>query len=201
MPQAAAARGRGNTQEDEGNIATSAAEVESHLLVGVPLTTRRVMSRAFAAVALCVFALRPADAFVLPTGARLLTTAPPTTLSHGQHSRRVQAGAIVAAEYSTKVKIMAETRAPLRQARIFFLYPSTIAGASIATYVSLLRVIGGKDALSDAGNLVVNALVIAAAAFLLKKDLDGRAAALEEIAIELGEASAPTEAPPADVED
>lgn len=86
---------------------------------------------------------------------------------------------------------MAETRAPLRQARIFFFYPATIAGASIASYVSFLRVIGGKDALSDGGNLVVNALIVAGAAFLLKKDLDGRAEALEEIAVELGESSAP----------
>ena len=93
-------------------------------------------------------------------------------------------------EYSTKVKITAETRAPLRQARIFFLYPSIIAGASIAAYVSVLRVIGGQDALSDAGNLAVNAGVIAGAVFLLKKDLDGRAELLQEVAIELGEVKA-----------
>ena len=47
-------------------------------------------------------------------------------------------------EYSTKVKITTETRAPLRQARIFFLYPSTIAGASIAAYVSLVRALAGN---------------------------------------------------------
>ena len=47
-------------------------------------------------------------------------------------------------EYSTKVKLQAEAKAPLRQARIFFLYPSVIAGASIASYVSVLRVISGK---------------------------------------------------------
>ena len=95
-------------------------------------------------------------------------------------------------EYSTKVKMTAETKAPLRQARLFFLYPSTIAGASIASYVSLLRVIGGKDSLADSGNLFVNLGVIAVAVFLARADLKGRAELLEEVAIELGEAEAPS---------
>ena len=65
----------------------------------------------------------------------------------------------VLTEYSTKVKMTAETRAPLRQARLFFLYPATIAGASIAAYVSFLRVLSGQgEGLSDAGNLAVNRL-------------------------------------------
>jgi hypothetical protein len=93
--------------------------------------------------------------------------------------------------WSTKVKITAETRAPLRQARIFFLYPSIVAGASIAAYVSLIRVIGGADAVTDALNLATNAGVVAGAVFLLKKDLDGRAELLEEVAIELGEMPGP----------
>jgi hypothetical protein len=93
-------------------------------------------------------------------------------------------------EFSTKVKIMAETRAPLRQARIFFVYPGTVAGASIAAYVSILRVIGGKgEGLSDVGNLAVNAGVIAGAVFFLLRDLAGREETLREIAIELGEIS------------
>ena len=95
--------------------------------------------------------------------------------------------------WSTKVKITAETRAPLRQARIFFLYPSIVAGASIAAYVSLIRVIGGADAMTDALNLATNAGVVAGAVFLLKKDLDGRAELLEQVAIELGEMKDPNE--------
>lgn len=98
-----------------------------------------------------------------------------------------RAASPLCAEYSTKVKITAETRAPLRQARIFFLYPSMIAGASIAAYVSFLRVIGQQDALTDAGNLVVNFGVIAAAVFFAKQDLDGREQLLKEVAVELGE--------------
>ena len=84
----------------------------------------------------------------------------------------------------------AETRAPLRQARIFFLYPSTVAGASIATYVSVLRIIGGQDQLSDSTNLLVNVGIVAAAIFGARADLKGRAELLEEVAIELGEAEA-----------
>ena len=133
----------------------------------------------------CASLMRPITHHPLPAAAAATAAAAVAA----PRSRR--STTIVAAEYSTKVKIMAETRAPLRQARIFFFYPTTIAGASIASYVSLLRVIGGKDALSDGGNLVVNALIVAGAAFLLKKDLDGRAEALEEIAVELGESSAP----------
>ena len=96
------------------------------------------------------------------------------------------------AEYSTKVKMTAETRSPLRQARLFFLYPSTIAGASLATYVSLLRAISGQgEGLSDIGNLAVNIGVIAAAVYFFRKDLKGRAELLEEVAIELGEKAAP----------
>ena len=49
------------------------------------------------------------------------------------------------------------------------------------------RFMRAQDALSDAGNLLINIGVVAGAAFLLKKDLDGRAELLEEVAIELGE--------------
>ena len=91
-------------------------------------------------------------------------------------------------EYSTKVKITTETRAPLRQARIFFLYPSTIAGASIAAYVSLVRALAGKgEGFADVGNLAINAGVVAGAVFLLLRDLKGREQTMREVAIELGE--------------
>ena len=103
-------------------------------------------------------------------------------------------------EYSTKVKIMAETRAPLRQARIFFLYPSAIAGASVGSYVSLLRAIGGQgEGFSDFGNLAVNLGVIATAIYFLRADLSGRDETLKEVAIELGEKE--QEIDPAEVPD
>jgi hypothetical protein len=99
---------------------------------------------------------------------------------------------VVMREYSTKVKITAEARAPLRQARIFFLYPSTIAGASIAAYVSVTRLIAGLGGfrtdlvpLSDAGNLALNLGVVAAAVWALRNDLNGRAQLLEDVALEL----------------
>mmetsp|Transcript_7988 Transcript_7988/g.26294 ORF Transcript_7988/g.26294 Transcript_7988/m.26294 type:complete len:156 (+) Transcript_7988:57-524(+) len=99
---------------------------------------------------------------------------------------------VIMREYSTKVKITAEARAPLRQARIFFLYPSTIAGASIAAYVSVTRLIAGLGGfrtdltpLSDAGNLALNLGVVAAAVWALRNDLNGRAQLLEDVALEL----------------
>ena len=102
-------------------------------------------------------------------------------------------------DYSTKVKITAETRAPLRQARIFFVYPATIAGASIAAYVSVLRAIGGKgEGLSDFFNLGVNTAIVAGAIFLLTRDLGGRAETLKEVAIELGETDDPNAPLPMD---
>ena len=91
------------------------------------------------------------------------------------------------AEYSTKVKMTAETRAPLRQARIFFLYPAMVAGASIATYVSILRLIGQQDVFADGGNLAVNIGIIVAAVFGVRTDLKGRDELLNEVAVELGE--------------
>ena len=99
---------------------------------------------------------------------------------------------LIMREYSTKVKITAESRAPLRQARIFFVYPSTIAGASIAAYVSVTRLIAGLGGfrtdltpLSDAGNLAVDLGVVGLTVWALRADLDGRAKMLEEVALEL----------------
>jgi len=119
---------------------------------------------------------------------------PTTTHSHPTVSRPVTArsAGVTMREYSTKVKITAEARAPLRQARIFFLYPSTVAGASIAAYVSITRLIAGLGGfrtdtvpLSDAGNMAINIAVVAAAVVALRNDLKGRAELLEEVALEL----------------
>ena len=40
-------------------------------------------------------------------------------------------------EYSTKVKLQAEAKSPFRSARILFIFPATIAGASIVGGVGL----------------------------------------------------------------
>lgn len=115
----------------------------------------------------------------------------PALLSRTPPMRRVDAERLRMEEYSTKVKILAETRAPLRQARIFFFYPGTIIGASIAAYVSVLRAIGGKgEGLSDFLNLGVNMGIVAGAVFLLTRDLKGRKELLDEVALELGERKA-----------
>ena len=39
--------------------------------------------------------------------------------------------------------MLVESRDPFRQARLFFFYPATIAGASIAAWVSLTRLAAG----------------------------------------------------------
>ena len=98
--------------------------------------------------------------------------------------------------YSTKVKITAENRAPLRQARIFFLYPSAIAGASIGAYVALTRLIAGVAGfrsdvipLNEGGNLLVDLAVVAAAVYFLRSDLKARDEQLQQISKELGEFS------------
>lgn len=103
-----------------------------------------------------------------------------------------------APEYSKLVRMTAETKAPLRQARIFFLYPSVIAGASIGAYVSLTRAAAGLSGmrtdinpLSDGGNFVVNVAVVAAVVFFGRRDLKAKDEALAEIARELGESPVP----------
>ena len=96
-------------------------------------------------------------------------------------------------EYSNRVKVTAESKAPIRQARLFFFYPAVIAGASIGAYVSLTRVAAGMtvrpelDPLADGFNFAVNVGVVAAAVFFGMKDLKGREELLKEVAIELGE--------------
>ena len=93
----------------------------------------------------------------------------------------------------------AETRAPLRQARLFFLYPATLAGATIAAYVSSTRAIAGlagfrEDIVvgKEGLNLVINVLVIATALYFGRKDIVGKDALLEQVAIELGEKQQPS---------
>mmetsp|Transcript_47240 Transcript_47240/g.100831 ORF Transcript_47240/g.100831 Transcript_47240/m.100831 type:complete len:160 (-) Transcript_47240:218-697(-) len=95
-------------------------------------------------------------------------------------------------EFSTKVKVTVEANAPLRQARIFFFYPATIAGASVASYVALTRLIAGLGGfrtdltpLNDAGNLLIDVAVVAAAVYFLRGDLKSREQELVRVRDEL----------------
>ena len=109
---------------------------------------------------------------------------------------------VKAEEYSNRVKVTAESKAPIRQARIFFFYPAVIAGASIGAYVSLTRVAAGMtvrpelDPLADGFNFAVNVGVVATAVFFGLKDLKGREELLKEIAIEFGELKPPADEAP-----
>ena len=66
-------------------------------------------------------------------------------------------------EFTRREQMLVESRDPFRQARLFFFYPATIAGASVASWVSLTRLIAGLGGfredtvpLTDGINLVVN---------------------------------------------
>ena len=145
-----------------------------------------------AAISLLIAWTASVDALCHPSlAARALPCLAERNVAATAHQSR-ERSVITMFEYSTKVKMTAETRAPFRQARIFFLYPATIAGASIATYVSILRLVGGKDALADSGNLIINIGIIVAAIFGVRTDLKGRSELLQEVAIELGEAQPQT---------
>ena len=142
--------------------------------------------RLAAAVALSFATL--SAAFVVPTA--------PRTGSRAGLDR------IVLCEYSTKVRAVAETRAPLRQARIFFLWPGILAGSSIGSYVSVTRVLAGisgmrtdTDVGNDAFNTAINLGVVAFAVFLLRGDLKGRDETLKEVAREYGQLPAEPEQP------
>jgi hypothetical protein len=107
-----------------------------------------------------------------------------------------------AQEYSTRVKATAETRAPLLQARLFFLYPAVLAGAGVGTYVSLTRLAAGLsgmrtdlEPLADGGNTLINLGVIATAVFFGRRDLKQKEKILREVAQKLGEL--PADEPPA----
>lgn len=109
-----------------------------------------------------------------------------------------RASSPAAREYSPKVKAIAETRAPFRQARIFFLWPAMVAGASIGSWVSLTRLAAGLggfrddvEPLGDGGNLAINLGVIAFAVFFLRGDLKGRDELLQEVAAKEGQAPPP----------
>ncbi|KAL1510497.1 hypothetical protein AB1Y20_006801 [Prymnesium parvum] len=159
------------------------------------------------ALALLLLLGNPAAAFSPPR-----TVAPPAALPL-LHSPDAHRGSFLRAaasdrEYSNRVKITAESRAPLRQARIFFLYPATIAGASIGAYVSITRILAGMtvrtdlDPFADGRNLAIDIGVVGVAVWLFLRDLAAREALLKEIAVELGEvkpeakadATAPTQA-------
>jgi len=101
--------------------------------------------------------------------------------------------------------MLVESQAPFRQARLLFIYPATIAGASIASWVSLTRVIAGVGGfrsdtvpLTDGLNLAVNVGIVVAAVFALRSDLRSRTADLERVS---GKTPTTTPAPGTESED
>eukprot|EP00320_Phaeocystis_rex_P020009 CAMPEP_0119071720 /NCGR_PEP_ID=MMETSP1178-20130426/53602_1 /TAXON_ID=33656 /ORGANISM="unid sp, Strain CCMP2000" /LENGTH=155 /DNA_ID=CAMNT_0007053675 /DNA_START=1 /DNA_END=468 /DNA_ORIENTATION=+ len=105
-------------------------------------------------------------------------------------------------EYTRKAQMLVESRDPFRQARLFFFYPATIAGTSVAAWVSVTRLIAGLGGFrsdtvptTDALNLAVNLGILAAAVYFGRGDLRSRTADLES---ESGRSKAP--APDADTE-
>ena len=48
-------------------------------------------------------------------------------------------------QYSREVQMKAEMESPLQQARFFFFYPAVVVGASLAAYVSVIRIVAGVD--------------------------------------------------------
>ena len=99
--------------------------------------------------------------------------------------------------YSSRVKMTVETRTPFRQGRIFFVFPSTIAAASIGLYVAITRLAAGLGGfrddlvpLNDAGNVAVNLGVVAAAVYFLRKDLQSRDVDLEKVASQIAKSKA-----------
>ena len=91
-------------------------------------------------------------------------------------------------EFTRREEMLVESQAPFRQARLLFFYPATIAGASIAGYVSFTRLLAGLGGfrtdtvpVSDGINLFVNIGVVVAAVLALRNDLKGRTADLERV--------------------
>lgn len=101
--------------------------------------------------------------------------------------------------------MLVESRDPFRQARLFFFYPATIAGASVASWVSLTRLIAGLGGfrsdtvpLTDGINLVVNIAIVAAAVYFGRGDLKSKTAALKK---ESNRSKKPEQDPGAQAED
>lgn len=91
-------------------------------------------------------------------------------------------------EYTKREQMLVEAQAPFRQARLFFFYPSCIAGASIAAYVSFTRVLAGVGGfrtdtvpLQDGLNFFVDIGVVVAAVLAGRADLKGKDADLARL--------------------
>ena len=122
------------------------------------------------------------------------------TLPTGRIAPCSRTSSVVMAEkptYSSRVKMTVETRTPFRQGRIFFVFPSTIAAASIGLYVAITRLAAGLGGfrddlvpLNDAGNVAVNLGVVAAAVYFLRKDLQSRDVDLEKVASQIAKSKA-----------
>ena len=104
-------------------------------------------------------------------------------------------------QYSREVQMKAEMESPLQQARFFFFYPAVVVGASLAAYVSVIRIVAGVsgarddvNALQDAGNLLVDIGCVAASIWGVRRDMTARDESLAAIAASLGQTPTP---PPA----
>ena len=101
--------------------------------------------------------------------------------------------------------MLVESRDPFRQARLFFFYPATIAGTSVAAWVSVTRLIAGLGGFrsdtvpaTDGLNLVVNLGILVAAVFFGRGDLRSLTADLET---ESGRSKTPVSDPGDETED
>ena len=91
-------------------------------------------------------------------------------------------------EYTKRQQMLVEAQAPFRQARLFFLYPSCIAGASIGGYVSFTRVLAAVAGfrtdtvpLQDGFNFFVDIGVVVAAVLGGRSDIKGKDADLARL--------------------
>ena len=138
--------------------------------------------------------------------ARAALVAPPAIASPtARAAPRRAAAAFVTMEdkpqYSREVQMKAEMESPLQQARFFFFYPAVVVGASLAAYVSVIRIVAGLsgarddvNALQDAGNLLVDIGCVAASIWGVRRDMTARDESLAAIAASLGQTPTP---PPA----
>ena len=138
--------------------------------------------------------------------ARAALVAPPAISSPTTRAtpRRAAAAAFTMEDkpqYSREVQMKAEMESPLQQARFFFFYPAVVVGASLAAYVSVIRIVAGLsgarddvNALQDAGNLLVDIGCVAASIWGVRRDMTARDESLAAIAASLGQTPTP---PPA----
>ena len=174
----------------KNELETNSTQSADHLFCSIHMLRCSPATLLLATIATCdAYALAAAGCSRTPVAATAALRLPGGAVLLPLHSR---ARSVRMEEYSTKVKMTVETRSPFRQGRIFFLYPSTIAGAGIAAYVAVTRLAAGMGGfrtdtvpLNDAGNLLIDAAIVAAAVYFLRGDLKSREDDLEAIRVEM----------------